>query len=90
MAWRAAELAESATNDDEFWHAHVTLMSRSETLTEDDLRAGAERLDLTRLDANAARMIAERARRRVQADVESARASGVRFTPTFFYQWSSL
>ena len=84
MAWRAAELAESATNDEQFWHAHVTLMSRSETLTEDDLRAVAERLDLTRLDANVARMIAERARGRVQADVESARASGVRFTPTFF------
>jgi hypothetical protein len=84
MAWRAAELAESATNDEQFWHAHVTLMSRSETLREDDLRAVAERLDLTRLDANAARMIAERARRRVQADVESARASGVRFTPTVF------
>jgi NhaA family Na+:H+ antiporter len=84
MAWRAAEIAESAANDELFWDAHVTLMSRSETLTEDDLRAVAERLDLTRVNANMGQMMAERARRRVQADVEDARASGVRFTPTFF------
>jgi NhaA family Na+:H+ antiporter len=65
-------------------NAHVTLMSRSETLTEDDLHAVAERLDLPRVNANVAQMIGERARRRVQADVDDARASGVRFTPTFF------
>jgi NhaA family Na+:H+ antiporter len=84
LAWRAAEIAESAANDELFWDAHVTLMSRSATLTEDDLRAVAERLDLTRVNADVAQMTAERARRRVQADVEDAKASGVRFTPTFF------
>lgn len=84
LAWRAAELAESAASDELFWDAHVTLMSRSATLTEDDLRAVAERLDLTRANAGVARMTAERARRRVQTDVEDAKASGVRFTPTFF------
>jgi NhaA family Na+:H+ antiporter len=84
MAQRAAELAESAANDEQFWDAHVTLMSRSETLTEDDLRVVAETLGLARLDARAAHTLAERARRRVEDDIESANASGVRFTPTFF------
>jgi len=51
MARRAAATAESAASDELFWDAHVTLMSRSETLTEDDLRAVAERLDLTRVNA---------------------------------------
>jgi NhaA family Na+:H+ antiporter len=62
----------------------VTLMSRSETLTEDDLHAVAERLHLPPVNTNVAQTIGERARRRVQADVDDARASGVRFTPTFF------
>ena len=84
MARRAAELAESAANHEQFWDLHVTLMSRSETLTEDDLRTVADKLGLTRLDAETARVVAERAGQRVDLDIESARASGVRFTPTFF------
>jgi NhaA family Na+:H+ antiporter len=84
IARPAAELAESAATHEQFWDAHVTLMTRSNTLTGDDLRAVAESLGLTRLDADAARATAERARKRVALDIESARASGVRFTPTFF------
>ena len=84
IARPAAELAESAANHAQFWDAHVTLMTRSETLTEDDLRAVAEALGLTRLDAEMARVTAERARQRVDLDIDSARASGVHFTPTFF------
>lgn len=84
IARPAAELAESATGHDQFWNAHVTLMTRSESLTEDDLQAVADTLGLTRLDAETAERIAERARQRVDQDIESARASGVRFTPTFF------
>jgi NhaA family Na+:H+ antiporter len=61
IARPAAELAESAANHAQFWDAHVTLMTRSETLTEDDLRAVAEALGLTRLDAEIARVTAERA-----------------------------
>jgi NhaA family Na+:H+ antiporter len=84
IARPAAELAESAPTHEQFWDAHVTLMTRSATLTEDDLRAVAESLGLTRLGAETARETAERARTRVDLDIESARASGVRFTPTFF------
>jgi NhaA family Na+:H+ antiporter len=84
IARPAAELAESAANHEQFWDAHVTLMTRSNTLTEDDLRAVAESLGLTQLEAETAEEIAARARRRVDLDIDSARASGVRFTPTFF------
>lgn len=84
IARSAAELAESATNHEQFWDAHVALMTRSNTLTEDDLRSVAEALGLTQLDAEISRVTAERARQRVNLDIDSARASGVRFTPTFF------
>jgi len=84
IARRAAELVEQVRTPDEFWSAHVSLMTRSRTLTEDDLRAVAEDL---RLAEQAPEVIAEnetRARERVEADIASAHASGVRFTPTFF------
>src|SRR5512143_3617953 len=84
LARPAAELAESAATHEQFWDAHVALMTRSQTLTEDDLRAVAETLGLTRLDAEATRETAERAKKRVDLDIDSARASGVQFTPTFF------
>ena len=42
LARRAAELAESSADEDAFWRAHVELMSRSHSLTEDDLRAVAD------------------------------------------------
>jgi NhaA family Na+:H+ antiporter len=84
IARPAAELAESATTHEQFWDAHVALMTRSKMLTEGDLSAVAESLGLRQLDAETARETAERARQRVDLDIESARASGVRFTPTFF------
>ncbi len=84
IARPAAELAESATGHEQFWDAHVALMTRSDILTADDLRAVAEQLGLTQMDAETSRVTAERARQRVDLDIESARASGVRFTPTFF------
>ena len=83
LALRAAQLAESAGHD-QFWEAHVELMTRSAALTEDDLRAVREELGLDQLmplDATAAE---HRGAERVQADVESAAASGVRVVPTFF------
>ncbi|HTO41047.1 MAG TPA: Na+/H+ antiporter NhaA [Rhizomicrobium sp.] len=80
LARRAAELVELADNPDSFWDAHVELMTRSSTLTEDDLRAVAVRLKVTPED-DAAKA---QAKARVDADVASARASGVQFTPTFF------
>ncbi len=84
IARRAAELVESIEDAEKFWDAHVALMTRSETLNEEDLRAVAEELGLARRQAQEAQAVAERAKTRVDRDVESARASGVQFTPTFF------
>jgi len=83
LARRAAELAERASDSEHFWRVHVTLMTRSEALTEDDLVAAARELELP-FDDVGAEEIAQRAHERVEADVVSARASGVIITPTFF------
>jgi NhaA family Na+:H+ antiporter len=84
LARPAAELAECAADHAQFWDAHVTLMTRSATLAEGDLQAAAEQLGLTQLEAGRAGEIRARARARVEQDIESARASGVHYTPTFF------
>ncbi|MPZ59338.1 MAG: Na+/H+ antiporter NhaA [Rhizobiales bacterium] len=84
IAQRAAELVERAGDDECFWKAHVELMTRSETLTEDDLRALAVELGVAPGAPESAEEAVRRAKARVDADISSARASGVRFTPTFF------
>ncbi len=78
IARRAADIAESAADEEAFWEAHVKLMTRSASLTEDDLAAVAKELGVDGEDG------VERGRARVDADVASSRASGVRVTPTFF------
>jgi NhaA family Na+:H+ antiporter len=83
IARRAAELVERASDPEQFWRAHIALMTRSETLTEDDLRAVAQEFGLT-TDPEEANETTRNARARVEADENSARASGVRFTPGFF------
>ena len=84
LARRAAELVEQAATPDEFWSAHVSLMTRSRTLTEEDLVAVAADLRLQELDPDVAEAVRADACSRVQADVVSSHSSGVRFTPTFF------
>jgi NhaA family Na+:H+ antiporter len=84
LARRAAELVEQAGSEEEFWSAHVSLMTRSRTLTEEDLRVVAEDLRLAQRGPAEAESAETRARSRVDADVASSHASGVRFTPTFF------
>jgi Na+:H+ antiporter, NhaA family len=84
LARPAAELAERADDPEQFWHAHIELMTRSETLTEDDLTAVASDLNLAREEPAEAAEAARRAKARVEADERSARASGVMITPTFF------
>jgi NhaA family Na+:H+ antiporter len=84
LARRAAELVEQASTPDEFWSAHVSLMTRSRTLTEEDLAAVAKDLRLGERTPELAAAEAGEATRRVEADVRSSHASGVRFTPTFF------
>lgn len=84
LARRAAELVERAPDADSFWAAHVKLMSRSETLTEDDLRAVADDLGVDVPPDTPNSEPWRRASQRVSADETSARASGVMVTPTFF------
>lgn len=84
LARRAADLAEQARTPDEFWQTHIKLMTRSGTLTEDDLTAVAQDLKLDAQNEAERSAQAQQARARVDADMASARASGVMFTPTFF------
>lgn len=84
LARRAAELAERAEDPESFWETHITLMTRSETLTEDDLVIVEQDLNLRTQAKGEADASVKRAEARVQADIASARASGVMFTPTFF------
>jgi len=84
IARRAADLAECAATDEQFWKAHVALMSRSAELSEADLDYVAGELALTAADRAVASDRARRAVARVDADIASARAGGVAFTPTFF------
>lgn len=79
LARRAAELAECAHLQDRFWDCHIKLMTRSETLREEDLAAVTEELGL-----NVGAEACAQAKARVNADIMSAQASGVMFTPTFF------
>src|SRR5271165_3233531 len=81
LARPAAELVELADSPERFWDAHVKLMTRSGTLTEEDLQVVAR--DLGAEDA-ISEDAALGARARVEADEASSRASGVRITPTFF------
>jgi NhaA family Na+:H+ antiporter len=84
LARQAAVLVEHARDADEFWQAHIALMSRSEMLTEDDITAVAQDLGVPLADLDGAGDSARKAQARVNADETSARASGVMFTPTFF------
>ncbi len=84
IARRAADLVEQAASPEEFWSAHVSLMTRSRTLTEEDLQAVAADLRLPEIDPDVRAAIESDAQARVDADIASSHASGVRFTPTFF------
>ncbi len=84
IARRAAELVEHAADPDQFWKAHIKLMTRSETLSEDDLLAVAADLGIAKEVPETAEETATAARQRVEEDEASARASGVKVTPTFF------
>ncbi|MBK1865816.1 Na+/H+ antiporter NhaA [Aestuariivirga sp. YIM B02566] len=84
LARRAAELAERAPSPEAFWDAHVKLMTRSEVLTEEDLAAVAADFGLMGLSAEREKVEAAEAASRVAADMASARASGVLYTPTFY------
>jgi NhaA family Na+:H+ antiporter len=79
----AAEAAEAAAAHGKFWDMHDRLFAAQDRLSSTDLleHAAAIGLNVQRLAND---LGAGRVRRRVQHDVESARASGVTGTPTFF------
>jgi len=84
LAVRAAELAESTFSEQGFWRVHMKLMTRSTELTEEDIASVTGDLSLGGGDPRRIEDVENQARSRVEADVVSARASGVRFTPSFF------
>src|SRR6476646_1736967 len=62
LARRAADLVEQAANPQDFWSAHVALMTRSHTLTEDDLHTVAEGLRLAELEEDMCEALADEAK----------------------------
>ncbi|QBR94420.1 Na+/H+ antiporter NhaA [Nocardioides euryhalodurans] len=79
----AGVAAEAAARQGRFWEMHDLLFSRQDRLTWDDLIGHATELDLD-VERFAADLADERLLERLWRDVESAAASGVRGTPTFF------
>jgi len=84
LATPAAELAECTRSPAQFWETHVTLMTRSHDLTQEDLEQVSNVIGLDQLDASELQRVREQASVRVTEDVDSAQASGVMYTPTFF------
>ncbi|SEL23049.1 Na+/H+ antiporter NhaA [Nitrosovibrio tenuis] len=82
IARQAAERVESVGDPARFWNMHVSLMALSDKLTEDDLHTMAASLDDEQGPGRNDLLL--QAQARVDADVESAAASGVIITPTFF------
>lgn len=84
LALRAAQLVETAPDEDRFWRAHVLLMTRSDQLTEEDLRAAESLLADGTDGATPEPLSPEQGAARVEADRATAREMGLRGTPTFF------
>lgn len=82
-AENAAEAAEAAADQDQYWEMHDMLFDNQRALEDEDLRRYAERLSLDM--ARFGRELAEHAHaHRVNEDVRSGLKSGVRGTPTLF------
>jgi NhaA family Na+:H+ antiporter len=82
-AVRASELAEyAAETTGRFWDVHEALMERGPAFSAGDFGRIAREFNLPSTAAHEAALAA--ARERVREDIESARRSGARVTPTFF------
>jgi protein-disulfide isomerase len=82
-AWPAAESAESAGAQGDFWDMHDLLFEDNRHLETPDLIARAEALDLD-LEEFAAALVTDEFAGRIQADLLSGVRSEVAGTPTFF------
>jgi hypothetical protein len=83
QAQRAAEATEAAAEQGRFWQMRDLLLARQDALAHEDLvrYAGEVGLDVPRFVEDLDRHVGAA---RIAADVESAAASGVLGTPTFF------
>ncbi|MFW3169212.1 Na+/H+ antiporter NhaA [Geodermatophilus sp. CPCC 206100] len=79
----AAEAAEGAAAQGRFWEMHDRMFAAQDRLTATDLLDHAEAIGLD-VQRFARDLGSARNARRVEEDVESAEASGVEGTPTFF------
>jgi len=84
IARRAAELVESYSDPVRFWNVHVSLITQADEVTEEHLHTIAADLVLEGQADSSDNDSISRVRARIDADVESAAASGVLITPTFF------
>ena len=84
IAMRAARLVEHAEDNERFWDAHITLMTRSSTLVDDDLVQAAHGLGVSSPDPQHAAAADIRAQAHVDEDIRTAHANRVAITPTFF------
>ena len=83
LAQQAAEAAESADAQGQFWAMHDLLFENQEALEKDDLYVYAESLDLD--VGRFERELVDRVyKSRVDRDIRSGQQSGVTGTPTFF------
>lgn len=83
LAEPAAEAAEAAGAQDEFWQMHDLLFHYSPSLEAANLLAIAAEVDLD-LERFRGELATHRHLPRVRTDIESGTTSGVRGTPTFF------
>ena len=84
IAMRAARLVEHTEDNERFWDAHITLMTRSSTLVDDDLVQAAHGLGVSSPDPQHAAAADIRAQAHVDEDIRTAHANRVAITPTFF------
>ena len=82
-ALAAAEAAECAGGQGKFWEMHDLLFANQDHLKTNQLHSYAERLQLD-MARYTSEMDDEVYRQRIREQMEGARRSGVRATPTFF------
>lgn len=84
LARRAADMAECTDSEERYWEMHRTLMARGSSLTAQDLDDICDTVALPRQSSPAFQATFRKAQAKVDADLQSASASGVVLIPTFF------
>ncbi|MFC6964021.1 DsbA family protein [Halocatena marina] len=87
-AVRAAEAAEAAGAQGQFWEMHDHLYEHQNALEDDDLRGYADELGLDGDEFERSVFVEHRYEEQIRADFKSGIHSGVNGTPTFFINGS--